>query len=182
MGILQELRIRNFRCFRAETRLPLTQSSYLVGANNAGKTAVLEALRCFFDDTAFTSVQINRTEFAAKQEGFNRADLSVVVDLTVVTGKSRQKKMRSSYGDTLTVCKSFTWRPATDTIGIEYRVNNKAYSWEDLPKDVREVLQAISVSYIHPQEGEDAHESAEQIQATPVPQLGATRFRCRTGE
>ncbi|HEY0094654.1 MAG TPA: AAA family ATPase, partial [Archangium sp.] len=41
--MMTTLRIHNFRCFRRLTVEGLTRVSLLVGANNAGKTSVLEA-------------------------------------------------------------------------------------------------------------------------------------------
>ncbi len=135
--------------------MPLTQGTYLAGPNNSGKTAILEALRCFFDGGAFDASYINRTELTAKQEGYNRSDITVVLDLGVVTGKDRQRKMKEQHGDQLLFRKAISWREATNTINIEYSLAGdvETYSWETLPRDVRDVLSAISVSYIHPQEG-----------------------------
>ena len=87
MGILKEVVIRNFKSFRSEVRVPLTQGTYLAGPNNSGKTAILEALRCFFDNSAFQSDYINRTELTARQVGFNRSDIAVVLDLGRITGE-----------------------------------------------------------------------------------------------
>lgn len=153
MSILSEIRIRNFKCFRSEIRIPLRQSTYLAGENNSGKSAVLEAVRCFMDDTAFGPDHINRTEFAAKKEGFNRSDISIVLDLQNVMGKTRNQRVRSQYGETLTVAKAMTWRVTARSIATEYYVAGAAYTWESIPGDVREILSAISISYIHPQEG-----------------------------
>ena len=161
MSILKEIRIRNFKCFRSEIRIPLRQSTYLAGENNSGKSAVLEAMRCFMDDTAFGPDHINRTEFAAKKEGFNRSDISVVLDLSNVMGKTRKQRIRSKYGDKLTVAKSMTWRVTARDVSTEYYVNGASYSWETLPGDVRDILSAISISYIHPQEGAALLEQAQ---------------------
>ncbi len=155
MGIIAELKIRNFKCFRSEVSVPLAQGTYLAGPNNAGKTAILEALRCFFDDANFKPTYINRTELAAKKEGFNRSDITLVLDLHAVTGKDRPKRMRAAHGDQLEIRKAISWREATDTLSVEYGFEGDMVSWEALPQDVREVLSSISVSYIHPQEGSE---------------------------
>ena len=41
---ISQIRIENFRCVR-ELDLPLDQTTVLIGANNAGKTAIMEAVR-----------------------------------------------------------------------------------------------------------------------------------------
>lgn len=162
MPILTELSIRNFKCFRSEQRIPLTQGTYLVGKNNSGKTAVLEALHCFFENDAFDQRHINRTELAARKEGFNRSDIGAVFDLTKVSGKARQKRMIHAYSKSLTVKKQFTWREISGVIIVSYTVNGSEYSWEDLPKDISELLASISISYIHPQEGAALLEKAQE--------------------
>ena len=40
---LREIIVRNFRCL-ADVTIPITDSTILVGENNSGKTALLEAL------------------------------------------------------------------------------------------------------------------------------------------
>lgn len=107
MAILVEVRVRNFKCFRSEARIPLTQGTYLAGANNSGKTAILESLRCFFDDDAFRTSYINRTELTARKEGFNRSDITCCLDLKLVSGRERQRRMRKAYGDELEVRKGY---------------------------------------------------------------------------
>lgn len=142
----------------------MTQGTYLAGPNNSGKTAVLEALRCFFDDSAFHSDYINRTELTAKQKGFNRSEITVVFDLNDVIGKDRKKRMVDEYGDALEVQKAFSWGEATDTTNIEYIIgdNEPSFSYETMPKDIRELISAVSVSYIHPQEGKALLKQAQE--------------------
>jgi len=153
MGIIDEVRIRNFKCFRTEVRIPLTQGTYLAGPNNSGKTAILEALRCFFDDAAFKASYINQTELAAKRKGSNRSDIAVVLNLGAVSGKDRKKRLQDAYGGTLNVRKAISWREATETTSVDYFCNGQRFVWESLPPDVRGLIESISVSYIHPQEG-----------------------------
>ena len=63
----------------------------------------------------------------------------------------------------LEVRKGFSWREATNTVIIEYRLPNdkEPYSRESLPRDVRDILSAISISYIHPQEGSELLKKAQ---------------------
>ncbi|MGH8352905.1 MAG: ATP-binding protein, partial [Pseudomonas sp.] len=49
---LVELRIRNFRCYQEEVSLTFGDITALIGRNDAGKSAVMEALDIFFNDGA----------------------------------------------------------------------------------------------------------------------------------
>ena len=162
MPFLKRLTVRNFKCFRKETSIDLDQATFLVGPNNAGKTALLAAIRCFFDTALFSGSDLNKTEFAAKQEGFNRADISIEFDLNIATGKTRKERLTTKYGALLTVRKSFIYREATGTVLIEYQVGDKKYDFFDaMEKEAQEVLGAVSISYIHPQEGEELLRKAQ---------------------
>lgn len=162
MPFLKKLIVRNFKCFRKETSIDLDQATFLVGPNNAGKTALLAAIRCFFDTTVFSGRDLNKTEFAAKQEGFNRADITIEFDLNIATGKTRKERLTAKYGAQLAVRKSFTYREATGTVVVEYKVGENTYTYFDaMEKEAQEVLGAVSVSYIHPQEGDELLRKAQ---------------------
>lgn len=153
MSLLTSLTVRNFKCFRNEVTIPLQQATYLVGANNSGKTSFLTALRCFFETAAFSPEYLNKTERAGRREGSNRADISVRFDLTNIPGKARKRRMVAEHGDQLLVRKSLTWREVSATVYVEYTIGRKTGTYEDLPTDVRELIDSVSISYIHPQEG-----------------------------
>ena len=162
MPFLKKVTVRNFKCFRKETPVDLEQATFLVGPNNSGKTALLAAIRCFFDTTLFSGNDLNKTEFAAKQEGFNRADITIEFDLTIVTGKTRKERLAAKFGAQLTVCKSFTYREATGTVVVEYGIGEETYAFvEEMGKEAQEVLSAVSISYIHPQEGDELLRKAQ---------------------
>lgn len=163
MPFLKKITVRNFKCFRKEISVDLEQSTFLVGPNNSGKTAILAAIRCFFDTSLFSSSDLNKSEFAAKQEGFNRTDISIEFDLNLATGKSRKKRLVDKYGPLLTVRKSFIYREASGVVIVEYQIGENSYSFFDaIEKEAQEVLNAVSVSYIHPQEGEELLRKAQE--------------------
>lgn len=156
MRFLKRITVRNFRCLRQEVSLDLHQSTYLVGANNSGKTAFLAAVRCFFDTSAFKPSDLNKTEFVAKQKDFNATDISIEFDTTVVEGKARKKRMLTTYGEAFTVKKTITYREVSNTVSVEYTIGNKRVQFfNGLDKDVQDALNAVVISYIHPQEGGD---------------------------
>ena len=47
---LARLRLRNFRCFREETRIEFDNITVLVGKNDCGKSTIMEALDLFLND------------------------------------------------------------------------------------------------------------------------------------
>ncbi|MBA4240873.1 MAG: lantibiotic ABC transporter [Sphingobacteriaceae bacterium] len=49
--ILEELRIKNFRGYRTETIIPISNLTAFIGKNDAGKSSVLEALEIFFNNS-----------------------------------------------------------------------------------------------------------------------------------
>ena len=154
MGLLTSISARNFMCYREETTIPLAQATYIAGANNSGKSTFLRALQCFFDSGKFLPENLNKTVVAARREGANRSDITVGFDLTLTSGKARQKRLIGKYGKTLQVSKAFTFREISRTIAVEYSLNKgKRQAYDSLDADAQALLEAVSVSYIHPQEG-----------------------------
>lgn len=161
MGILISIKARNFKCFRELADIQLSQGTYLVGPNNAGKTAVLQAISCFFDSNEYSSAYLNRTEYSRRQAGFNRFDISLTFDLGLVTGRARHDRMIAKHGDHLELTKSFTWREQSDIVVIAYSVGNETYEFEQLDADVKHLIGSVSISYIHPQEGAELMRKAQ---------------------
>lgn len=163
MAILKSLSIRNFRCFRALTEIELSKSTYLTGVNNSGKTAILAAINCYFSSTAFVPAYLNKTEFSAKKDGFNRTEISIAFDLNLITGKVRKARMMEKYGEQVSVKKSFTYRAISNTLAIKYAVEgDQEIEFDDLDEDIQEMLKGVSISYIHPQEGAALLEKAQR--------------------
>jgi putative ATP-dependent endonuclease of the OLD family len=48
--ILEEVRIKNFRGYRTETIVPITDLTAFIGKNDAGKSSILESLEIFFNN------------------------------------------------------------------------------------------------------------------------------------
>lgn len=47
---LKALRVRNFRCYRAEIRIEFDDITAIIGRNDAGKSTLVDALNIFFDE------------------------------------------------------------------------------------------------------------------------------------
>ncbi|MFW9879878.1 MAG: ATP-binding protein [Candidatus Thorarchaeota archaeon] len=47
---LSKLKIKNFRCYQEETTILIDDLTTIIGVNDIGKSAILEALDCFFSD------------------------------------------------------------------------------------------------------------------------------------
>ena len=47
---LIELRLKNFRCYKEEVKIKIDDLTCIIGKNDVGKSTILEALDCFFND------------------------------------------------------------------------------------------------------------------------------------
>lgn len=52
--ILEEVKIKNFRGYRTETTIPISNLTAFIGKNDAGKSSILEALEIFFNNSLVT--------------------------------------------------------------------------------------------------------------------------------
>lgn len=85
---LAAVAIENFRCFGAQTRIEFDDLTMLVGKNDAGKSAILEALGVFFDEVTLETD--DRTVGAASKEvvitcEFDDLPASLVLDTRAPT-------------------------------------------------------------------------------------------------
>ncbi len=162
--LLKNVRIKNFKCFREkELRFDLGKSTYLIGSNNSGKTAVLLAIKCFFDTDFYNSDFLNKTFFLSKKEGYNKSVIGIEFDLKYISNnKTLRSELMKEYGDSLIITKSFTFRDVSKNIVIEYAIKNKSYEYEELEENIRKFLSKISVSYIHPQEADELLKNAQE--------------------
>jgi len=164
MSLLKRINIRNFKGIRETQSISLAQGTYIVGKNNSGKTTVLEAFKFFFDDKApIDSSFLNRSEFLAKQAGYNRSEISVVFNANEISSKAMQKRIIKRYKNEFEVNKICTYRERTDVSVITYSVNNgKEYSIEDLNSDINKLINSVNVTYLHPQDGEELLKRAQE--------------------
>ena len=78
---INELVVENFRCFGGESKklkLPLQVGlNTLVGENDAGKTAIIDALRIIFGTRDQESLRPTTEDFHYSPEGFQAKEFSI---------------------------------------------------------------------------------------------------------
>lgn len=74
---LKLVKLKNFRCYHAETLINLDNFSVFIGKNDAGKSSILEALEIFFNNT---TVKIERDDLNvdAQVAGENKIEITCV--------------------------------------------------------------------------------------------------------
>ncbi|MEK7514602.1 MAG: AAA family ATPase [Patescibacteria group bacterium] len=153
MNLITQLKLKNFKCFRNEKIFDFAKSTYLVGINNSGKTAALQGVRYFFDNDQIKDGSfLNKAEFARKQSGYNRADITITFNLEVLTTKKRKNDLIKKYGKFLSVAKSITFTPESESTNVAWKINSSDLL-ADLPDGIRWLFGAVKLTYIHPQEG-----------------------------
>lgn len=163
MKLITEISIQNFKCYRRKQNFVLNQSNFFIGTNNAGKSAVLKALQCFFDDKEYHSDFINKTELRSKGAGANKTIIGLRFNLNVIsTNKTLSTKLKNTFGESFLVYKNFTYRENSESVYVDYSIDDTTFTFDDLPNELKDFLSKISVSYIHPQEANDLLEKAQE--------------------
>lgn len=161
MNLLKSISLQNFKCYRKKQDFNLEKSNFFIGANNAGKSAVLKALHCFFDDSQYSKEFINKTEFRSKGAGYNKSTIGIIFDINTITTKSLKTKLLEEYGDKITLYKNFTYRENANITVIDYTLRGENFTSDVLPESIADLLSKIKVSYIHPQEAKELLEKAQ---------------------
>ncbi|HLZ14697.1 MAG TPA: ATP-binding protein [Candidatus Saccharimonadales bacterium] len=160
-AILTNIAIKNFKLFRSSESFELAQGTYFIGTNNSGKTTALQAIRYFFDDNLYESGDfLNRTEANSRKTNSRTSEISVSFDLGGVNKKRLRETLVKKYGKSLTVAK-LVKQTDTGVLEYRYRLNLVETDWDNLPPDVRELIQSIKVNYLHPQRGAELLEDAQ---------------------
>lgn len=162
MYLLKKLTITNFRGFRDKAVFYLENSSYLVGPNNSGKTSVLNAIRFFFDDTFRVDENfINKTAFLSKGKKTNQAEVTIEFDLESLTVKSLKNSLIKEYkNNLLSVSRIVVVATETKIVSEFYRVNSQ--ETKQLPEDVLRLIRSVHLTYLHPQEGRELFQNAQE--------------------
>ncbi len=165
MSLINSLEIENFKCFRSKTQINLSQGTYLIGINNAGKTAILNALNFFFNDSLYQDETfLNRTTYLAKKAGYNHAEISITFNLEELTSNVlRNRLIRLFKNKKADIKKIITFLPSSRKVSFSYTFLGYVYdSFDDIDPDVKKLLMSVRVTYIHPQEGRDLLKNAQE--------------------
>lgn len=164
MNIIKSIRVKNFRCFRKSVEFDFLDGSYLIGANNSGKSAILNAIRFFFDGSTLTKDDFNNTELRSKQSGYNRCEIDIIFDLNnIKNASSKIKSFKKKYSDVLTIKKIYLYRESSDDVSVFYSIaSDDEHPFTEIPEDVRWFLSRFIVSYIHPQDADKLLIDAEE--------------------
>ncbi len=74
---LKSIKLKNFRCYRNETKISFNNLSVFIGKNDAGKSSVLEALEIFFNN-AVVKIEKDDLNVDALVAGENRIEITCV--------------------------------------------------------------------------------------------------------
>lgn len=162
MHLLKKITVKNFRGFREQTEFDLENSSYFVGPNNSGKTTILNAIRFFFDENFYIDEDfINKTAFLSKGKKTNQAGVTIEFDLDSLTVKSLKNSLIKKYKNhILSVSKIVVVATETKIVSESYKVNNQES--KQLPEDVMRLIKSIHLTYLHPQEGKELFQNAQE--------------------
>ncbi|WKC38070.1 AAA family ATPase [Ectopseudomonas chengduensis] len=173
MSTIKSIALKNYKCFRKRTAFSLSGATYLIGANNSGKSAVLQAMRDFFSHTPISKDELNSTELRSKQAGHNKCEIEVTFALTKIKKESKKiKQLKKDYPHGLTVRKIYTYKESTQDVEVHYEIlghikeedkdnDSIPIPYLEIPEDIRWFLSRHTISYIHPQDSEKLLAEAE---------------------
>lgn len=100
--ILEEVRIKNFRGYRTETIIPISNLTAFIGKNDAGKSSVLEALEIFFNNSI---VVCEREDLNINADGnqieitcvFNDYPNEIVIDAAAPTSLTNEYLLNENH-------------------------------------------------------------------------------------
>lgn len=152
-SLLKAIYIRNFKVFRAETKIEFHSSTYLVGPNNSGKSTVLLAIRYFFDDALYEERNfLNKSEVISRTTGARKSEITIVFNLMNLNNSGLRAKFDRSRKEI--EVKKIAHLSESGVLRISYEVDGKQYGLSNLPEHIRALVNGIKINYLHPQQGE----------------------------
>ncbi len=126
---IKEIQVRNYRSICDSGKLNLTKLFALIGKNNSGKSALIEAVQAFWNEDKDKKI---------KSSDFHKAtdsNIEITITLTDFRGSALKEKPAGSDGD-LTI----EFKCAKD-LKLEYSINGKKES----PTKIRDLLPKLLV-------------------------------------
>jgi putative ATP-dependent endonuclease of OLD family len=77
---IREIIVKNFRCLKY-VAIPLTDTTVLIGENNSGKTALLEALRIALTRAMGRTNPFNEYDYLMMKEMDSQTSEGIVIEL-----------------------------------------------------------------------------------------------------
>lgn len=163
MNLITKISVKNFKCFRDEVSFDLSQGTYFIGTNNAGKSAVLNAIRVYFDQSLLSDDSfLNKTEFLAKKSGYNKCEITLWFDLDILSTRTFKAELIRKFGGKLIkIKKIISYAPESRKILTYFQVEDEPQC-EELPKEIKKLFTSISITYLHPQDGQILFENAQR--------------------
>ncbi|WP_120811271.1 ATP-binding protein [Vogesella indigofera] len=192
MTILSSISLKNYKCYREVQSFSLKDATFFIGGNNAGKSVVLKAIRCFFNYDEMNVNDFNQTELRSRKAGANSLEIELSFDVRGIRSDAKFiKDLRNSTKNSqglLSVVKRAIYREVSDTVEFYYqaRLDDEfgGQSYFDLNDSVENFLSKFSVSYLHPQEADRLlMEAQEKLKIRLLSKFGrgAARFEAIEG-
>lgn len=164
MNLINSVTIKNFKAIRNKQKINLLQGSYIIGGNNSGKTTALQAIEPFFSNNLPVNEGfLNKSEYLAKKEGYNRCDIEIEFNLEALISKERKRRLLGEYGKICKVSKAFIYRERTRNCVIRFSINGQTEIDEDeIAPDFKNLLDSVKVTYLHPQDGVELLRKAQE--------------------
>jgi len=163
MGLLKQIEISNFECFRGNTFINLEDATFFIGENNSGKSSIFRAIRLFFDEIEFKSEHLNKTELKRKKSWSKTSTIAIIFNLSYLKNKALKKRLIQFNGNNelLKITGKFIYNldyPSEEfeILGITYQL------YDNLDIDIQKLIESVKINYIHPQEGTELLKKAQE--------------------
>ncbi len=146
---LDTVKLRNFRGYKEEVIIPISNITAFIGKNDAGKSTVLEALEIFFNNSLVSCERSDLNKFADCSEIeitciFTHLPTEIIIDSTVSTTLSDEYLLNAD--EKLEIMKSYSATAAKPKEKIFIRCNHpKVVQGNDLLTLKRAELKAQGV-------------------------------------
>jgi predicted ATPase len=165
VALIRKIEIRNFECFREKHSFDFDDATFFIGINNSGKSSIFRAICTFFGNLDFNSEHLNRTEFRSKKKNSNQCEISITFDLQLIKNKALKQRLlnknnKHPYLDILVQIVSRGESPEKTYLVFGQKIPEVDLSLTE--PDIVQLLHSIHINYIHPQQGTELLEKAQE--------------------